>query len=441
MNNFKYIDLFAGCGGLSLGLDRCGFKSILAVEKSDMAAETYFHNFIEPIKDINSWKEFSAVETPVIKQAQKGLVIKELEKVLECDELIDNLKAQDIDLIAGGPPCQGFSLAGRRDPKDKRNMLPWQFLDLVEKLDPKAVVLENVSGIRQNFKKHNADSPFEQLRIALSDIGYVVQPVLLNAMYYGVPQHRPRVMLIGLRSDIASKLGISSSEEIWKSEYSFETSLDRPDLAPLATHNEKQFLTVQDAFKGLRKTTINHNKRNHADQVISRFRLYQYLRDNGIPTRVLNIAAASETDAVKLFEIKKFLNGANFPAISPDGTKIADDIDQLAELILLLATKKHSQRPLELQKPSPTVVTLPDDYVHPTEPRTLTVREMARLQSFPDDFEFRGKETTGGLKRRVEVPQYTQVGNAVPPLMAEAVGRMLFDILEKANPQPVKKAG
>ena len=107
---------------------------------------------------------------------------------------------------------------------------------------------------------------------------------------------------------------------------------------------------------------------------------------------------------------------------------------------MALGTKKHSQRSLSWTSPSPTVVSLPDDYVHPERPRTLTVREMARFQSFPDSFEFRSKETTGSHRRRFEVPQYTQVGNAVPPRLGRAVGEVVFDVLERAHLQLDAKA-
>jgi DNA (cytosine-5)-methyltransferase 1 len=95
-----------------------------------------------------------------------------------------------------------------------------------------------------------------------------------------------------------------------------------------------------------------------------------------------------------------------------------------------LKTKKHSQRPLKIDAPSPTVVSIPDDVIHPLYPRTFTVREQARFQSFPDYFEFRSKETTGGGKRKTEVPQYTQVGNAVPPLMAKVIGEHIKELLK-----------
>jgi len=461
-----YIDLFAGCGGLSLGLEAAGFSLELAVEKSDMAAETFYHNFIQRIADDSAWKQYSSEEKSIEDQAKSKLIVKELSKLLECEGLLKDLRKKNIDLIAGGPPCQGFSMAGRRNPKDSRNQLPWQFLDLVEAIAPKAVLIENVAGMRQNFTKHEEEAPFEQLRIALSQIGqgYFVQPVLLNAKHYGVPQHRPRVMLLGIRKDIGKILGIKVSETTWKSEYDEAphfTFPQRPTLAPKTTHCGKKALSVKDAIWDLTENTQskrapseyvktlreydevlkgvtsknkipNHTYRKHADIIKTRFRLHQYLRDNDISSRILRITAKSGANLeAKTKMVKEFLSGAKFPAKLPDGYILAKNVDELAKMIIALSTKKHSQRPLNWELPSPTIVSLPDDFVHPSEPRTMTVREMARIQSFPDAFEFRAKETTGSMRRRFEVPQYTQVGNAVPPKLAEAVGKVLFEALSK----------
>jgi DNA (cytosine-5)-methyltransferase 1 len=134
------------------------------------------------------------------------------------------------------------------------------------------------------------------------------------------------------------------------------------------------------------------------------------------------------------------LKDAKFPATAPDGKELASDVSELVDLVMSLGTKKHSQRPLSWTSPSPTVVSLPDDYVHPDVPRTMTVREMARFQSFPDNFEFRAKETTGSLRRRFEVPQYTQVGNAVPPKMAKAVGLVIKSALAAAANAKTRQA-
>ena len=471
---YKSIDLFAGCGGLTLGLHRAGFENLLGIEKSPMAAETYYHNFVKRL-DEGEWARFLADHTTPAEQAEHGVVVGELASVLTDKSLLERLRAHDIDLVAGGPPCQGFSLAGRRNPDDIRNQLPWEFLDFVEATDPKGVIIENVSGMTQAFKKHGKPSPFMELRDALvqTGSGYVVQAVHLNAKHFGAPQHRPRVMLIGIRADMAKAAGIVAHEHIWRSEYDHVPSVlfsKRPDLAPLATHFGEDILTVADAITDLsdkgyrrlsnlpqyaedmrtetvpvettaRKGLANHNLRNHAEHIETRFRLYQYFRDNGVTTKILGIPKDTTlTEEGKKTLIQEALSGAKLPARGGDKTVIAKDLKSLVEIIMALGTKKHSQRSLAWTSPSPTVVSLPDDYVHPERPRTLTVREMARFQSFPDSFEFRSKETTGSHRRRFEVPQYTQVGNAVPPRLGRAVGEVVFDVLERAHIQLAAKA-
>lgn len=464
------IDLFAGCGGLSLGLKRAGFEVKLAVEKSPMAAETYFHNFIEPIRDHAEWEGFLRLST--VDQARRGLVVDALEQVLASEELLEGLKAADIDLVAGGPPCQGFSLAGRRNPSDLRNTLPWQFLNFVEHIQPKAVIIENVAGMRQDFRKHGKRSPFDELRTALSRTGpgYVVQPMALNAMHFGVPQHRPRVFLVGLRQDLAEAAGIQVTADTWMSDR--DTQYDpqvpsRPALAPARTHFEtgpRRHLSVRDAISDLDSSGYldappfssfardmrssepllkradgplenaavlrNHVLRLHSGLVKRRFEFYQFLRDAKINKQVLSIPIRSGlSEQERRVLIHEAIAGVEFPVLLGNGSTLAGSKGALVRLVNRLATKKHSQRALSLDSPAPTVVSLPDDYVHPTEPRTLTVREMARFQSFPDAFEFRAKETTGGAKRRTEVPQYTQVGNAVPPKLAEAIGRRMAEVI------------
>lgn len=467
----NYIDLFAGCGGLSLGLEKAGFDLALAVEKSDMAAETFYHNFIKRIDDQDAWRAYSHADRTVEEQADKKLVVKELSAVLNSKILLAKFKALNIDLVAGGPPCQGFSLAGRRNPEDLRNQLPWQFLKFVEAVEPKAVIIENVSGMSQNFVKHGKSSPFNDLRLALKETGegYMVQPLLLNAKHFGTPQNRPRVMLVAIRIDIGQRLKLRVTDDIWKSDFDHvqnKNFVARPSLAPEATHFGDDILRVRDAIWDLgskgynrkndipdfalemrtdtdwipahlkhelkRRSLVNHNLRQHAPHIEKRFKIYQYLRDCNIHPKVFAIPKdESLTKGGQKTLINQALHNAKMPAKAPDGTIIANTKDELVELIILLATKKHSQRPLDWNLPSPTVVSLPDDYVHPHEPRTLTVRELARFQSFPDTFEFRSKETTGSLRRRYEVPQYTQVGNAVPPKLALAIGKLIHAILIK----------
>ncbi|MDQ0117936.1 DNA (cytosine-5)-methyltransferase 1 [Pseudarthrobacter defluvii] len=452
----KYVDLFAGCGGLSLGIERAGGELVLAVEKSDMAARTFYHNLVDDASDVATWNNYIAA--PVAEQVQGRVLVRELNVLLNDIEAMNNLAGEGIDLVVGGPPCQGFSLAGRRDPDDIRNKLPWEYLEFVERTQPKAVVIENVLGMHQKFSAQE-ESSFTQLQWALAQIepGYVVQGVQVNAMHYGAPQHRPRLMIIAVRSDIAESKGIEATGELWKSDFADRVSLPLPDLAPVPTIESSSVRTVAHAISDLsphaskrgqasrdyvremrspqwklrlkpREQEHNHIPRRHAARTMQRFRLYQYLAQCGLDQRIISRAAAlPESDAI--LYVKTALEAATVPAVSQDGTELATTYEELCELVLSLATKKHSQKVLGWNSPARTVVTLPDDYVHPVEPRIFTVREMARFQGFPAAFEFLGKETTGAHRRRIEVPQYSQVGNAVSPWLSLAVGRRIAELL------------
>lgn len=459
----KYVDLFSGCGGLSLGIERAGGDLLLAVEKSDMAARTLYHNFFQPVLHPDDWKTY--LKHPLELQAKHGVAVSELGRVLENDGLMDGLAAEELDLVVGGPPCQGFSLAGRRNPDDVRNKLPWEYLAFVERTSPKAVVIENVVGMSHRFSTAE-DSAFSQLQQALRETGagYEVQGVAVNAVHYGAPQSRPRLMIIGLRRDIAAAKGILSTGDLWRSTFLDEMSSSFvPPLAPQPTVRRQEAPTVADAIADLQSVLPevhsarteafrsqirtketwglpaaphghsgpgNQSPRRHGPKTQDRFRLYQWMRDNSIPPRMLtDLARGLTTDDEALHRMKN----TEFPAVALDGVKIAEDKHEILLEMKRLATRKHSQKALNWNDQAPTVVTLPDDYVHPSVPRIFTVRELARFQGFPDDFEFQGKETTGSLRRRVEVPQYSQVGNAVSPFLAHAVGRMIAKALSKGS--------
>lgn len=458
---FKYVDLFAGCGGLSLGMERNGGELVVGVEKSDMAARTFFHNLIGDASDPRAWTDY--VNAELTEQFDAGMLVRPLSDLLEADQLVENLAAREIDVIVGGPPCQGFSLAGRRNPDDVRNKLPWEYLELVERTSPKAVVIENVVGMNQRFATQE-ESSFQQLQQALRETGdgYEVQGVMVNALHYGAPQHRPRLMIIGLRSDVADRLNIKSTGMLWKSAFTDELNDVVPPLAPIPTVSSKNAVTVADALvdnhgsagsTARRKSylselkdkswkiaqsghgaqdgaVLNHLPRKHTDRVIKRFHFYQFISANGLEPRMLTTAARIEEDSGRADYLRKVLKSAPLPARAPDGYEIANSLESLVGVAQSLVTRKHSQKVLQLNKPARTVVTLPDDYVHPTEPRIFTVRELARFQGFPDRFEFLGKETTGAHRRRVEVPQYSQVGNAVSPMLSKAVGSRIAEILE-----------
>lgn len=328
--------------------------------------------------------------------------------------------------------------------------------------------MENVAGMRQAFRKHGKASPFEELQRALEETGrgYKVQPMALNAKHFGVAQNRPRVFLVGLRSDLATDNMVFTAEA-WDSHRDLDPASGeemRPTLAPWATHGLPEgtaLIPSWDAISDLAfhkntnsefvspyvkdlngrvlvpasqalavapaKVRRNHVRRKHEERVQDRFRLYHQFSEYKIDPLILTVSADTEMSATQKREFVTL-------KISQAQEKFGFDKKIARKLIedsLRLGTKKHSQRALNPKQPAPTVVSLPDDFVHPFEARTLTVRELARFQSFPDSFEFRSKETTGGPRRKFEVPQYTQVGNAVPPLLAKAIGSHLRAILSQ----------
>lgn len=459
----RFVDLFAGCGGLSLGMERAGGELVAAVEKSDMAARTFHHNYVGDACDERSWRRY--VDSCLASQVEGRVVVNELASVLADPWAMSRFAAYELDAVVGGPPCQGFSMAGRRRKDDLRNRLAWEYLDFVNVTQPKAVVIENVVGMSNSFLP-GEDSSFIQLQRALSKqgLGYVVQAVHVNAMHYGAPQHRPRLMLIALRQDVAEKVGVWVTDEVWRSNFQ-DLAADLPPLAPRPTVKSGHEYTIRDAISDLDgweneergrnevylaqlrgaesalrhdpsapRRRRNHTYRSHTERVTTRFSYYRALLANDVDQRLLS--QLDEDDESARVEAKRELEKVQLPLEletdrrSGERRRI-DSLDQLVELALELRTRKHSQKALKADRPARTVVTLPDDYIHPKVSRIFTVRELARFQGFPDTFEFLGKETTGAHRRKVEVPQYTQVGNAVSPWQAYAVGRLLKGLLDE----------
>lgn len=488
MSKLRFLDLFAGCGGLSLGMEDAGLELVASVERSPMAAETHFKNFHLRDRewDDDAQEEWDAllaspeIEGSHVLQVEKGTVVADVWELLADQRAMAALgeggDSRPIDVIVGGPPCQGFSMAGRRNPHDRRNQLPWAFLEFVERLNPKAVVIENVAGINMAFLANGGvEAPFMQLKAALETTGqegYVVQAVEVNARHFGIPQNRPRMMLLGFRRDLdAARLAESydRSLDLWRSVDGFEAlgrgedaglgrllvprlGSRRPGMARLAEADALDAMRDLDdqgfrrpvdyRRRGYRYASAmrdrrqrapkNHNSRAHSERVKERFAFYHFMADREIPSRVLGIAASGGSEStVRGAVIAELRRHDLDPGMAlPKRRAFHEEGEGLVDVICRLATKKHTQRVVSKVGPAPTVVTLPDDYVHPTRNRIMTVRELARIQSFPDWFEFRSKETTGSHRRRVEVPQYSQVGNAVPPLMAEAIGELLLEMLQ-----------
>lgn len=400
--NLSYIDLFSGCGGLSLGLHNAGWKGIFAVEKSEDAFETLKFNLINSKSHFNwpSWLPVGNYDiNTVLKNYKENLA----------------LLNGTVDLVAGGPPCQGFSMAGRRNESDKRNELIKSYIKFIKLVKPKLIFFENVRGFTMEFKKNKEKGKKYSSYVtgALNRAGYQVEGRLINFGEYGVPQKRTRFILVGVRKDIAGK-----DREKAKSFFRMLTSKKELFLQEKGISCDTN---LEDAISDLLKS-------NGTDK-IENGKNFDFGKYGSAMTSFQKIMRASID--------KDFPDSHRFPNHKPEIIKkfafIQDfcrknkDIDALTRQKFNI--KKHTIIPLDKNQKAPTITTLPDDYIHYSEPRILTVREYARIQTFPDDYYFQGKYTTGGKRRVLEVPRYTQIGNAIPPLFAEQSGHILKNLL------------
>lgn len=406
-----FIDLFAGCGGLSLGLMLAGWKGLFAVEKDSLAFETLKANLIDASRpDSYDWPKWLPIGpctiTHLLKRYRKEVAA---------------LRGT-VELIAGGPPCQGFSFAGRRDRHDFRNRAGHAYLEVVKLVRPSFLVFENVQGItiehgrkaRQKQKRKPLGRPPKsyaaRITEALRNLGYEVYPLLVKAVDFGIPQFRPRFILIGKyrgKKTCAHKLDIASL--ISQRRQTFLASkalpLDRP-------------VTVKQAISDLeiRGRPLLECKDSPG------FKQPPYTRPRTAYQRLLHgTMNGTAPNSMRLVNHRNETRQRFSKILKTCRRGVQLNAEDRARFNL----KKLSLVPLCPELPSHTLTTLPDDLLHYSEPRILTVREYARIQSFPDWYEFHGKYTTGGDRRRHECPRYTQVGNAVPPLFAEFLGKLL----------------
>lgn len=407
-----YIDLFAGCGGLSLGLHNAGWTGMFAIERNPMAFETLQHNLIDSELDhFSLWPNWLP---------RKACSIQRLTQTHRHE-----LKALrgSVMMIAGGPPCQGFSPAGKRAKNDHRNQLYKTYLDVVSLVRPALVVIENVTGItaefggKRNRSKLGPGRPrmafSERIRYALEKkLHYTVFEDNLLAANYGVPQTRTRFVAIGIDNAFLEGYGQKlNPHEILSS---IRTSFLQSQGLRADEH-----ITCQEALSDLIYDKANiapspDTKKYMAGKYSDAIGAYQLLMRRKIPTGTVADShrfVKHRIDIVKRFE--------EILATCPKGKNIPDEFRKKHGI------KKACIVPLDPVKPAGTLTTIPDDMIHYGQPRVLTARECARLQSFPDWFAFKSKYTTGGKNRKRECPRYTQIGNAVPPLLAQAIGRAL----------------
>lgn len=395
-NNYTVIDLFAGCGGLSLGLYQAGWHGVFAIEKNPCAFETLKYNLIDG-KNHFDWPKWLPKEP---------LDILEVSKLYK--KQLKGLRGT-IDLVAGGPPCQGFSMAGKRVKDDIRNQLVFAYIDFISMVMPKLILFENVKGFTYSFgkEKYGEAIPYSVVVVdRLRELGYDVCPQVIDFSEFGVPQRRKRFILVGvlhgedgISKNFIDKLCTNRKKFLSKNGLKEKTSISEAISDLLRSNGEVETPDRKGFKSGL------YGQESSA---------YQHYMRGGIEGDIPNSHSFAKHTAEKQ---------ALFDRLIKECSKKGKRIDGKARE--QWGIKQRGLFILDGQSVAPTITNMPDDYLHYQEPRILTVRECARIQSFPDWYEFKSKYTTGGDMRRKEVPRYSQVGNAIPPLFAEQAGLVL----------------
>lgn len=341
--SLNFIDLFSGCGGLSCGLEMAGHKCLLGVDANKDAIKSFAANH----KD-------AAVYLGDIKKLKE----KQLKQLL---------KGKSIDMVVGGPPCQGFSTVGKGEVEDERNMLFVEFVRIVKLTKPKIILFENVTGLVARKNENILRRIFQYFE----KLGYNMDARVLSAEEFGVPEKRRRTIIMGVKNGDC--------------------------LFPLATHGQragKKIITVKEALKNLKAS--NGKVYNHDIKLAQIASIEDRKRLEFIPP---GRGIRYEHDE-KEFLPRKLWFGVNWKKLRENRFR-----------------QTRLQR-LPLNEPSPTILTARTSYYHPTEPRYLTPREAAACQSFPNDFIFHGSQTA----------VFRQIGNAVPPVLAFALGQVIKEI-------------
>lgn len=380
----NYIDLFAGCGGLSLGLKNAGWNGIFAIEKNKDAFETLKFNLLTNSSHFN-WPDWLPKTNHDIYDVLENY-----------EEQLKQLQGT-VDLVAGGPPCQGFSLAGKRIESDKRNNLVHAYIEFVKLVKPKMVFFENVHGFTIPFE--NDRVPFSVIvKENLEEIGYNVKSQVVDVSKMGVPQKRKRFILVGSLDNNVDN---------------FFTDLHNYSKSFLENKGLMVEVPIDEAISDLLKENGVYKTKE-----FKRFDFGKYGKHTSAYEKYMSQNGGENPDSHRFANHKK------------ETIELFKCLQSLSDRVLRMTPKKDESKRLKKRSVTVlksgsicgTITSIPDDYIHYLEPRIMTVREMARIQSFPDSYKFFGKYTTGGQERKKDVPRYTQIANAVPPLFAEQVG-------------------
>ena len=375
------LDLFAGAGGITLGFKKAGIKSIGAIEIDRFAAETFRYNFPDiPLynRDIYSFSD---------------------EEIRE--------RFSGVDIIAGGPPCQGFSVAGPSQYGiiDQRNTLIMEFFRFIKVLRPKICVLENVKGILSG-KMNSSQKALNTYLDALEVIGYTSKVFVLQAADFGVPQYRERVVVI-----------------------SAQDSKYIPESITGEFAGEENWVKIKDVFGDLPLIHAGEGTNDHVDYICPPLSAYQeYIRQGS--TGVTNHIAMKHT--------KRLIDRFN---CIPQGGSLLDAPSEHGQrqrngsgLDVNKRYKTNNQRLHPERVSNIITASFQSTFIHPYLNRNLTAREGARLQSFPDSFHFCGPRTLmsksllikENREDEIGLSQYNQIGNAVPPRMAESIAKAIL---------------
>jgi len=415
-NKLTAIDIFAGGGGLSEGFWRAGFDIINHIEKDRNAAETlrtrvmyfwlkesgliekyyaYLYGRIHRQDLISKYNLNNTINNNVIREEISERTINRIIQRVRLSMKMRGIK--NIDVLIGGPPCQAYSLVGRaRDPykmeHDRRNYLYKYYVEFLRVLNPKILVFENVPGV---LSAGNGKL-FDDIQKYMDDIGYEINYRILNSADFMVLQNRKRVFLIGWKK--GNDFEYPNFEKMEHSYRVKDVLDDLPNLKAGEGNENLQDYIINDINDYLRKTKI----RTHNDRVINHVARPHRREDLRIYKYAINKYLGGErlryTDLPEKLQFHK--NRKSFL----DRFKVLDRNASASHTIVAHIAKDGHY------------------YIHPdmNQLRSLTVREVARLQSFPDNYQFEGSRTA----------QFIQVGNAVPPLMAEVIGRKIKEILE-----------
>lgn len=371
----RIVDLFAGCGGFSQGFKAAGFQSMLAVEIDQWASETFAANH---------------PEVRVITNDVRDIVV-------------SSLGLPEIDGVIGGPPCQGFSLSGNRDPKDPRNSLFMEFVRFVRELQPKFFVMENVPGLLSMRTRDNRPVS-EIISDEFTRAGFRLTSLLLNAADFGVPQSRQRIFFVGLREDLPFNIFL---------------------LNPMNAGTERTKVTLWDAISDLPELVAGEGSEELAYS-LSAQNAYQVALRSGARC-VCNHVSMRHTNRI-IERFKQIGYGQSVKDVSHEHSqrKRGD-----AATVSGKVFSQNNMRPYP-DRPCPTIAaSFQSNFIHPYSHRNFTAREGARIQSFPDSYIFKGKRTTMSWEKNLS--QYQQIGNAVPPLLAEALATTLRRYLENVQ--------